>query len=209
MDLGRNDAILLGLVVAIIGFGLWAGPPEQHVVTVSDRGVTTLETDALDRVLGEMDGGALSGVEEDGMVAAHVAEREDAQRLAALADGGPAVLGPVADAERTHAAGVALLLDRYGVEPDDLPAAPRENLTGAAALRAAVTVQERSVAALDERLRETDNDDLRFVYERLQRASRNHLRLLDDALRQRNSSAEPSVLDADRFESIVTGDIER
>lgn len=223
MDLDRRDYLLLGGIVAVILFGLLAGPPERRAASVDANGTTTLDTVTVRQVVGDTDRGRLSQVERDGLRTVRLEERlahdvsmtlYETQRVRLLQD--------IGAAEATHAAAAMVLLDRYGID-DPAPGergafggergAAYGNLTAVngtdAALRAGAAVQERALVALREARRGSDNADIAFVHGLLLRGARNHLRVLDRAMDRRGVAYGPRHLNASAYREIVDGDLER
>jgi hypothetical protein len=54
-----------------------------------------------------------------------------------------------------------------------------------------------------------DNQDIRLVYENLEKGSRNHLRSFVNNLQQRGVTYSPQYLDAAAYTAIVTSPTER
>jgi len=106
---------------------------------------------------------------------------------------GARIFGNIAQSEQRHFDALKVLLDRYGM-PDpaadnavgvftdsglrtlygDLAAKGQVSL--AAALRVGATIEDLDIHDLDIALAATDNDDLRIIYQNLQKGSRNHMR---------------------------------
>jgi hypothetical protein len=103
------------------------------------------------------------------------------------------VFGNIALSEQRHFDALKVLLDRYelndpaadntvGVFTDSSLRTLYEGLLAqgqvspAAALQAGATIEDLDIRDLDQALAAIDNDDLRIVYQNLQRGSRNHIR---------------------------------
>lgn len=226
MDLGQNDYLLIGGVIAVVAFGLWAGPPEQRTVAVADDGVTTVDMNAMRTTIADMERDPLAPTEQRVVRYVRASEAVARDLFRALADRhGDAVLSRLAGAEASHADAAGILLDTYGLDDPVGPgrgnvsdpelasvhgtrlAQGRESLRGA--LRAGAAVQELAISEFRLRLDATDNTDVRFVVETLLRGARNHLRLLDAEMDRRNVSYTPAYLNASAYRSIVDAPVER
>ena len=132
----------------------------------------------------------------------------------------------ISAAETTHVAAVVDLLDRYGIGD---PAAGNEHGTftdpqiqalydqlvtdGSVSLLAALSVgaliEELDISDLRLRSSATDVVDITTVYANLEKGSRNHLRAFTSELADRDVIYEPTQLDLDAYEAIVSSPMER
>lgn len=132
----------------------------------------------------------------------------------------------IAASETTHIEAVVGLLDAYGV---DDPAQGNEPGTftnpaiqelydelvadGSASLEAALAVgaliEELDISDLRARSAATDVAEITTVYANLERGSRNHLRAFTSQLESRGVVYEPTQLDQDAFDAIVSSATER
>ena len=133
------------------------------------------------------------------------------------------VFSNIARSEQTHMDAVLVLLDRYGVEDpvgdnpvgvftdpelqalyDRLVAQGGESL--ADALKVGGAIEEIDILDLQERLANTDNADIRQVYQQLEAGSENHLRAFATTLQQQTGeSYAPQYMDQAAFDAIMSG----
>lgn len=130
----------------------------------------------------------------------------------------------ISSAEATHTAAVLALLERHGLadpadgldigvfaDPtlqgvyDDLLAKGAVSLE--AALQVGAEIEELDI--VDLRARATETADIALVYGNLEKGSRNHLRAFTRQLDRLGATYEPVHLDADSYDAIVAGDMER
>lgn len=77
------------------------------------------------------------------------------------------------------------------------------------ALKAGALIEEVDITDLQERIQETANKDIIFVFENLLRGSRNHLRAFTRNLSRSGIEYKPQVLSSIQFSSIVESPQER
>lgn len=136
------------------------------------------------------------------------------------------VFGNIANSEATHTEAVRQLLLRYNLtDPTlNLGAGRFFNATlqslyttlvnqGAtsliAALQVGAAIEELDIMDIRQALVGIDNQDIRLVYENLEKGSRNHLRSFVNNLQQRGVTYSPQYLDAAAYTAIVTSPTER
>lgn len=130
------------------------------------------------------------------------------------------IFANIAASEQTHTDAVRSLLMRYGVtDPvvrDETGAFTDATLAGLytqlvadgnrsveSALAVGALIEELDIADLEDRLAQTDEPDIRAVYENLMRGSRNHLRSFVSQLSARGITYVPVHLPAVEYQSIV------
>ncbi len=133
----------------------------------------------------------------------------------------------IAQSEQMHMDAVKDLLDRYGLEDpaagkdigeftdpelqalyDQLVAQGSQSL--ADALKVGGAIEEIDILDLEERIAETDNVDIKTVYENLMRGSRNHLRAFASTLETMTGETyEPQYLSAEEYAAIVNSGMEQ
>lgn len=127
----------------------------------------------------------------------------------------------IAASEQMHMDEVKLLLDRYGLtDPALAPGqftdanlqALYDQLTAqgsvslADALRAGAAIEEIDILDLQNRLTQTDNADIQWVFNNLMNASYNHLKAFTGALTQQTGEVyQPQYLSADAYQGIIAG----
>ena len=77
------------------------------------------------------------------------------------------------------------------------------------ALRVGAFIEELDIDDLNIRSAQTDNADIRTVYDNLNRGSRNHLRSFVNQLSRYGITYEPQVLEVSNYQTIINGTLER
>lgn len=77
------------------------------------------------------------------------------------------------------------------------------------ALKPSCAIEEINILNLQTALVNTDNQDIKVVYNNLNVASRNHLRSFDNALKLVGITYVPQYLTAEAYQAIVSTHIER
>lgn len=77
------------------------------------------------------------------------------------------------------------------------------------ALEVGATIEEVDIVDLQKHLKETDNEDITFVYDNLMRGSRNHLRAFVKNLKAQGVTYVPQYLTAAEYEQIISTPMER
>ncbi len=180
----------------------------------------------LDEALASITPGVLSQEEIDGLL--YMREEEKLARdvyLTLYEKWGTPVFNNIARSEQTHTDTVKELLDRYNL-PD--PAAGQEvghfsnpdlqalyeqlvaqgSQSEIEALKVGAAIEEIDILDLEERLAQTDNEDIQLVYENLMAGSRNHLRAFVSVLEMRGESYSPQYLDQATYDAILSGGVE-
>ena len=134
------------------------------------------------------------------------------------------VFDNIAAAEQTHMDAVLSLLQRYGLDDpaagrgpgefsdpvlqglyDDLMAAGSTSLV--AALRVGAEIEELDIVDLQERA--TTTPDIQFVFDNLERGSRNHLRAFTKQLARNDVTYVPTHVAQAEYDAIASGDMEQ
>lgn len=132
----------------------------------------------------------------------------------------------ISASETTHIEAVSVLLDRYAIEDpalgnqpgtftdpaiqalyDQLVADASESIE--AALAVGALIEELDISDLRARAAATETAEITTVYANLERGSRNHLRAFTSELDSRGVVYEPTQLDPDVFDAIVSSETER
>ncbi len=171
--------------------------------------------------------GALSDQEREGLLLMREEEKLARDVYATLYDQwNVQIFTNIARSEQTHTDAVKALLDRYAI-PDpvtndavgvfanetlrklysDLIAQGEASLV--AALTVGATVEDLDIDDLDRLLAQTDNNDIRRVYENLQRGSRNHMRAFMRQLRRNGGDYMARYISQDALDAILDGAQER
>jgi hypothetical protein len=77
------------------------------------------------------------------------------------------------------------------------------------ALKVGATIEEIDILDLKKHISETDNEDIKLVYENLMKGSRNHLRAFVSTLEKYGITYEPQYLIPEEYEQIVSNPAER
>jgi len=136
------------------------------------------------------------------------------------------VFSNIARSEQQHMNAVKALMDKYGIVislSDDTPgtfgsdefvklyneliAEGSQSLTQALAVGA--TIEDLDISDLQNRLAQTDNTDIKWVYQNLMKGSRNHLRAFVAQLSAQQGSYEPEYLSQVDYEAIINSPWER
>ncbi len=185
-----------------------------------------VEGELLGEALASITPGVLSQEEIDGLL--YMREEEKLARdvyLTLYERWGTPVFNNIARSEQTHTDTVKELLDRYGL-PDpaegqdvgqfsnpDLQALYDQLVAQGSqseidALKVGAAIEEIDILDLEERLAQTDKEDIRLVYENLMAGSRNHLRAFVSVLEMRGESYAPQYLDQATYDAIVSSSVE-
>jgi hypothetical protein len=116
---------------------------------------------------------------------------------------------------------VKALLDKYGLEDpvksykvgvftddilqklyDDLVKEGRKSITDA--LKVGSTVEDLDIYDLDKLMSETDNQDIKLVYDNLRTGSENHMRAFISQLKQCNATYVPKYINQKECEAILS-----
>lgn len=213
------------LLVGIAAFGFvrleTRGPADDLSLPLSDdqvSGAALIETTAAS---------PLSDLERAGLVFMREEEKLARDVYALLGERtGLRIFSNIAASEQTHMDAVGTLLARYevadpvvdprpGAFTDATLAALYADLVAQAAasdikaLRVGALIEDLDIADLALRLGQTDNPDIRLVYENLMRGSRNHLRSFVSQLQARGATYEPVYISPDGFAAIIASPRER
>jgi hypothetical protein len=139
---------------------------------------------------------------------------------------GMRVFRNIAGAEQSHMNALLTLLEKYEIpDPvgsngpgefsssqlqtlyDELIAQGSQSLIDALVVGA--TIEDLDIHDLDTALGRTDNEDIRTVYQNLQKGSRNHLRAFVGLLEDSGVPYEPQYISTDEFEQIMSTPWER
>jgi hypothetical protein len=134
------------------------------------------------------------------------------------------IFNNIARSEQTHIDAIKQLLQRYGLSTyipgpgeftnyelsalyDELTQKGTESVVNA--LIVGATIEDLDIADLARLISETDNADIKVVYNNLQKGSRNHLRSFYSQLERYGGSYSPTYISLDLFERIISTDNER
>ena len=130
------------------------------------------------------------------------------------------VFDNIGKAERTHEAAVKTLLERYSLpDPTKGPGEfSNETLQGLYddlvsrgsasvkdALQVGAAIEEIDILDLEERMAQTDREDILLVYANLKRGSENHLRAFVNNLQRQGFEYSPEYLSQEEYDGIIRG----
>jgi len=81
----------------------------------------------------------------------------------------------------------------------------RGGLSVEEALRAGASIEELDILDLEERMAQTDKEDIQLVYSNLKRGSENHLRAFVNNLERRGIEYRPEYLSMQEYDGIISG----
>jgi hypothetical protein len=199
--------------------------PADDRTTVDDQGSTFIDADSL-----QSDLSVSSELTEDEILGLfYMREEEKLARdvyLALYDLWGLAIFQNIANSEQSHTDAVKVLLDAYDLEDpvagndpgefdnedlqalyDQLISLGSQSLSDA--LKVGAAIEEIDILDIEAYLAQTDNADIRRVYENLMKGSRNHLRAFTSTLgRQTGETYQPQYLSVEVYQSIVDGAME-
>jgi hypothetical protein len=199
--------------------------PAVDMTSVDDQGDTTIDLD--DSQLSMTAPGGLSQDEANGLLYMREEEKLAHDVYLALYDKWELpIFENIANSEQTHTDAVKALLDAYDLSDpaagkstgefvntdlqalyDDLTAQGSRSLSDA--LKVGAAIEEIDILDLQTHLAQTENANIRTVYENLMKGSRNHLRSFTSTLsRQGGETYEPQYLSVDVYQTIVGSSIE-
>jgi len=215
-------AMLLGTLFLLLAALLSAAyASDQDLLTVTDSYVSELNNSALGQVLTEQPSGALDASEKGGLL--FMAEEEKLAGdiyLALNEKWNLRVFDNIGRAEKTHEAAVKTLLEVYSLpDPakgpgkfynetlqglyDDLTS--RGSVSVKDALQVGAAVEEIDILDLEERMAQTDREDILLVYANLKRGSENHLRAFVNNLQRQGFEYNPEYLSQEKYDGIISG----
>jgi hypothetical protein len=200
--------------------------PNIDITSVSEESSSMVDQTALSTVMSSVQQGALSESETEALLYMREEEKLAHDVYVTLYDLWqlPAFQN-IANSEQTHTEAVKTLMDRYGLQD---PAATEvgvftdQTLQGlydqlviqgsqslVEALKVGATIEEIDILDLEERIAQTDKEDIILVFENLLKGSRNHLRSFVSTLqRQSGETYQPQSLSLDAYQDIIDTPIE-
>ena len=200
---------------------------EIDLVVVDDQGNTDIDADALDSALTTLPTGELTALEVDGL--AFMREEEKLARdvyLTLYEKWNMPVFQNIAGSESTHMDAVLTILERYGLEDPSAEKAVGEftnpdlqalydqlvdlgSQSLADALKVGAAIEEIDILDLEERMAQTEREDIIMVYQSLLKGSRNHLRSFTRTLQQQTGEVyAPQYMSQEAYSAIVSSGIE-
>ncbi len=221
-----KERLLAVVLVAFIAVGTaFAMPPSERGALQDENSATFLNVVSIREAVTAMPKADLSQSEADGILFMREEEKLARDAYWEFRDRyGLPVFENIAEAEETHMDSVKVLMEKYELEDPILEAGKFANSdlqvlyddlveqgssSEVEALRVGAVIEETDIQDLNDRLAETDNDDIRLVYESLMRGSRNHLRAFVNNLERRGIEYSPVVLSQEEYDQIIGGSVER
>jgi hypothetical protein len=201
--------------------------PAETVNAVSEQPEPSIGTNAADFVsvrpaVAALPEQTLSDEERSGLVFMREEEKLARDVYSVLFDKwGVQIFSNIAQSEQTHTEAVKTILTKYNiVDPvtddavgvfinSDLQKLYTDLTTrGLLSLEDALTVgaiiEDLDIADLQKQIAQTDNDDIKLVYENLMRGSRNHLRSFVSQLISKGVTYTPQYITQSEFGAIIT-----
>ncbi|HQN31522.1 MAG TPA: DUF2202 domain-containing protein [Methanothrix soehngenii] len=194
---------------------------DEDLMVVDENQTTSVNNTALNLALAGQPSGVLTSPEEEGLLFMAEEEKLAEDIYSSLNEiWSLRVFDNIGRAERTHQAAVETLLVRYSLA---VPANPpgefsnetlqslyndlvsRGGLSVEEALRVGASIEELDILDLEERMAQTDKEDIRLVYSNLKRGSENHLRAFVNNLERRGIEYRPEYLSLQEYDGIISG----
>lgn len=214
----RIGLISLGLML-VAALGTISAPGQDLLDVNDDDEASSLNESALGLALIEEPSGDLSTSEEEGLLFMIEEEKLAGDVYQALNERWDLrVFDNIGRAERTHEDAVRTLLLRYSL-PDSTAGVGvfsnetlqglyddlvwRGNASIEDALRTGAIIEEIDILDLEERMDQTDREDILLVYSNLRKGSENHLRAFVNNLQRRGFEYTPQNLSQERYDGII------
>ena len=194
---------------------------DEDLMVVDENQTTSVNDTALNLALAGQPSGVLTSPEEEGLLFMAEEEKLAGDVYSSLNEiWSLRVFDNIGRAERTHQAAVETLLVRYSLA---VPANPpgefsnetlqslyndlvsRGGLSVEEALRVGASIEELDILDLEERMAQTDKEDIQLVYSNLKRGSENHLRAFVNNLERRGIEYRPEYLSLQEYNGIISG----
>ena len=194
---------------------------DPNLLRVIDNYTSELNDSALGLALAEGPYGELTASEKEGLL--FMAEEEKLAEdvyLALNEKWNLRVFDNIGRAERTHEAAVKTLLERYSL-PDPTKGAgefsneklqalyddlvSRGSSSQEDALWVGAAIEEIDILDLEERMAQTDREDILLVYDNLKKGSENHLRAFVNNLQRQGNEYRPEYLSQEEYDKIIRG----
>lgn len=215
----QRSSNLAGILLCIV---ITLFPPLLH----AQRGGPSQAGPLLPQLLGTIETAPLSQSEREGILLMREEEKLAHDLYVALYEvWNIPIFANIAQSEASHMEWVELLITRYALEEPGSEA-PGEfgntqlkqlyeelleagKLSLASAFEVGATVEDLDIFDLERLLQESDNKDIRIVYQNLNKGSRNHLRSFNAQLHQIGKRYIPKHIDQHLFRAIIESENER
>lgn len=213
--------LILSLSLLLISAVSTVFASDEDLMVVDENQTTSVNDTALNLALAGQPSGVLTSPEEEGLLFMAEEEKLAEDAYSSLNEiWSLRVFDNIGRAERTHQAAVETLLVRYSLA---VPANPpgefsnetlqslyndlvsRGGLSVEEALRVGASIEELDILDLEERMAQTDKEDIQLVYSNLKRGSENHLRAFVNNLERRGIEYRPEYLSMQEYDGIISG----
>ena len=213
---------LCSLFLLLLAASNWANASDQNLLIPDDEiSNGEINESALVLALAGEPSGELTQAEVDGLLFMIEEEKLAGDVYSSLNEvWNLRVFDNIGRAEQTHQVAVETLLERYSLAVPAKPAGEFSNETlqslyndlvsrGEAsleeALRVGAAIEEIDILDLQERMAQTDWEDILLVYSNLKRGSENHLRAFVNNLERRGIEYSPEHLSQEEYDGIISG----
>lgn len=202
------------------------GPASSANTEESSTGIYDANfSGSIESVIEDIETESLSPAEREGIILMREEEKLARDVYLTLAEKWDIpVFSNIAGSEETHMEAMGLLIERYDLEDptsaagmdsrgeysnpdfDELYADLVERGLDSfeAALEVGALIEDLDIADLQRLISESDNDDIKIVYQNLLKGSRNHLRSFTAQLSRSNGSYSPEYISEQDFQRIVS-----
>jgi hypothetical protein len=211
----------VSLILLLAAFLSAAHATDQNLLKVSDNYTSELNDSALGLTLAGQPSGDLNASEKEGLLYMDEEEKLAGDVYLTLNEKwNQRVFDNIGRAERTHEAAVKMLLERYSL-PDPTKGAgefsneklqalyddlvSRGSSSQEDALRVGAAIEEIDIRDLEERMAQTDREDILLVYDNLKKGSENHLRAFVNNLQRQGHEYSPEYLSQEEYDGIIRG----
>ena len=213
--------LILSLSLLLISAMNTAYASDEDLMVVDENQTTAVNQTALSLALSDEASGLLTSLEEEGLLFMAEEEKLAGDVYSALNEvWNLRVFDNIGRAEQTHQAAVEMLLERYSLAVPANQAGEFSNeslqslyndllsrggLSVEEALRVGAAIEEMDILDLQERMAQTDREDILLVYSNLKRGSENHLRAFVNNLERRGIQYSPEHLSQEEYDEIISG----
>ena len=194
---------------------------DQDLLIVNEDHTSEVNDSSLGLALAEGPSGELNATEKEGLLFMAEEEKLAGDVYKTLNEKwNIRVFDNIGRAERTHEAAVKTLLERYSL-PDPTKGAgefsdeklqvlyddlvSRGSSSQEDALRVGAAIEEIDILDLEERMAQTDKEDILLVYGNLVRGSENHLRAFVNNLQRQGFEYSSEYLTHEKYDAIIRG----
>jgi hypothetical protein len=212
--------LILSLSLLLISAMNTAYASDQDLKVADDNQTTSVNETALSLALTGEPFGELNALEVEGLLFMAEEEKLAEDVYSALNEKwNLRVFDNIGQAERTHEAAVQTLLERYSLVAPARPVGEfsnetlqklyqnlteRGSLSVEEALRVGAAIEEIDMLDLEERMAQTEREDILLVYSNLMRGSENHLRAFVNNLERQGFEYSPEYLSQEEYDGIIS-----